>query len=175
MRPAIEGFMSKTVRYPARGERIAAWVEAYMRERGLGVGELAFRVKADKRDLNRLLRDRSCGPRLNDALEEAFQWDFIEQVATPVVGADPITAREKELACERSELAARELHLQRLRAADRARSSAPDGVLRLVGDEDRSWASPLGIVGRGAGAEATVGDGGLTPESPRPNGRGGRR
>lgn len=113
---------------PSRGERIARWVEDYMAEHGLGVGEIAFRVKADKRDVRRLLSDRSCGPRLNDDLEAAFGWDFVEQVATPVIGADPITAREQAIEQRLSQAAA----LHALVERDRAVRTAASPLLALV-------------------------------------------
>lgn len=101
-----------------------------MADNGLSIGELAFKVRADKRDIRRLLHDRSCGPRLNDALEETFAWDFIEQVATPVVGADPITAREREVEKRLSQAAALHARVEREREV-RARAQAPvAGVAR---------------------------------------------
>lgn len=109
------GFTVKSDSIPPRGERIAAWVEHYMREHGLSVSELAFKVGADKRDVRRLLSDRSCGPRLNDDLEAAFGWDFIEQVATPVVGADPLTAREREVEQRLAQAAALHARIERER------------------------------------------------------------
>lgn len=118
------GFSDQNDSFPARGERIAQWVEIYMRAHGISVGELAFRVKADKRDVRRLINHRSCGSRLNDRLEAAFGWDFIEQVATPVVGADPLSAREAELERHLAEAAAVHARIQRERAA----RSAPTGV-----------------------------------------------
>lgn len=118
------GFSDRNDTFPARGERIACWVENYMRAHGISVSELAFRVKADKRDIRRLINDRSCGPRLNDDLEAAFGWDFVEQVATPVVGADPLSAREAELERHLAEAAAVHARIQRERAA----RSAPSGV-----------------------------------------------
>lgn len=124
----MAGFTDRNDRYPARGERIAAWVERYMADSGLSLGELAFRVKADKRDLRRLLQDRSCGPRLNDALEETFAWDFIEAVATPVVGADPITARERAVEQRLAQAAALHAHVER----DRAVRTAAAPLLALV-------------------------------------------
>jgi hypothetical protein len=117
MRELAVGFVVKNDRFPARGERIATWVENYMQRNGLGVGELAFRVGADKRDIRRLITDRSCGPRLNDDLEAAFGWDFIEQVATPVVGADPISAREAELERHIRQVEALHARIERERAA----------------------------------------------------------
>lgn len=105
---------------PARGERVAAYVEDYMKfHPGLSLGELAFRLKADKRDLRRLLNDRSCGWRLEDALAGYFGDDFVEAVFRPVVG----NRREKELERERAEIAARSERLQRDRAERRARDA----------------------------------------------------
>ena len=124
------GFTVESDRVPARGERIACWLERYMAEFGLGVGELAFKVKADKRDIRRLLNDRSCGPRLNDDLEAAFGWDFIEQVAAPVVGADPITARERELERQLAQVAALQARVDRDRAARAAGAAAKSGAPR---------------------------------------------
>ena len=131
------GFMARNDRKPARGEapprgeRIAAWVESYMRANGMGVSEIAFLIGADKRDVRRLIADRSCGPRLNDLLEAAFAWDFIETVATPVVGADPITAREVELAQRLAEAAAVHARLERERAA-RAAAAGVAAVARTA-------------------------------------------
>lgn len=105
---------------PARGERVATYVEDYMRVHpGLALGELAFRLRADKRDLRRLLNDRSCGWRLEDALAGYFGDDFVEAVFRPVVG----NRREKELERERAEIAARSERLQRDRAERRARDA----------------------------------------------------
>jgi hypothetical protein len=143
MRAVAMGFTDRSDRYPARGERIAAWVEAYMKAHGLSVGELAFRVKADKRDIRRLLTDRNCGSRLNDALEEAFEWDFIEQVATPVVGADPVTARERALERRLSEAAALHARVEREHALRTGAAATEGGYLALVG-EDGVLAAPLG-------------------------------
>jgi hypothetical protein len=132
------GFSARSDRYPPRGERIAAWVDDYMRRHGLSVGELCFRVQADKRDIRRLLNDRSCGPRLNDALEEAFGPDFIDAVAAPVVGGDRITVLEREIASEKARIAALDARVAREKAARRARDASPGGELRLLPQEDRS-------------------------------------
>lgn len=118
------GLQDRNDRFPARGERIASWVERYMQAHGLTVSELAFRVNADKRDVRRMLAERTCGSRLNDDLEAAFGWDFIEQVATPVVGADPLTFREAQLEQHQAQVAAIHARLERERAA----RSTPSGV-----------------------------------------------
>jgi len=135
MRALSVGIHDENDRLPLRGERVAAWVEDYMRIHGLAIGELAFRIRGDKRDIRRLLNDRSCGSRLEDALASYFGWPFVEAVFTPVVGADPVAALEKEIERERAEIAAREERLARLRSADRARGSVAGGMLRLVAEE----------------------------------------
>ena len=100
-----------------RGERVAKWVERHMRDHGLSVGEIAFSVHADKRDVRRLLNDRSCGSRLEDSLATHFGWAFVEDVMTPAIGADPLTAREQELAKHQVEITAINHRLARDRAA----------------------------------------------------------
>jgi len=146
MGQALVGITDRSDRYPARGERIALWLDRYMRDTGLSVGEVAFKIKADKRDVRRLLSDRSCGPRLNDALEEAFGWDFIEQVATPVVGADPMTARERELERRLADAAALHARVEREHAI--RKGGAPSAALRVV--ELRAAELPGSPLGRGA-------------------------
>lgn len=137
MRTAALGITDKNDTVPGRGERVAAYVEAYFAfHPGLTVGELAFRLKADKRDLRRLLQDRSCGWRLEDSLAAYFGDDFVEAVFRPVIGTGP-SRREKELERERAEMAARRERLERDREARREAASEPPGVLRVVRDEDR--------------------------------------
>jgi hypothetical protein len=135
---AARGFMVKNDRYPPRGERIAAWVEQYMQRHGLNVGELAFKVGADKRDVRRLLNEKSCGPRLNDLLEWAFGHEFVDAVALATAG-DRIASLEREIAHERARMAARESQLAREKALHHARAAATGGRLRLVPEEDRNW------------------------------------
>lgn len=111
------GITDKSDSVPARGDRVATYLEDYMNSHpGLSLGELAFSLNADKRDLRRLLNDRSCGWRLEDALAGYFGDDFVEAVFRPVVG----NRRERELERERAEIAARSERLQRDRAERRA-------------------------------------------------------
>ena len=139
MRALVLGITDRSDRYPPRGERIASWVDDYMRDHGLSVGELAFRVRADKRDIRRLVTDRSCGPRLNDALEEAFGHDFIDAVAAPVVGGDRLTVLEREIALERAKIAALDARFEREAVARRARDASAGGELRLVPQDLRGF------------------------------------
>lgn len=131
----VVGFMSQNLNLPERrGERVAAWVEAYMSAQGCSSGEVAFRVRQDKRDVERLLRDRSCGPRLEDALAAYFGWTFVEAVMAPVIES----SIEAEIAKERAEIAAREERLARLY---RARQSGRP-VVRLAASQGRAEPPP---------------------------------
>lgn len=135
MRADAMGITNQNSNTPDLPERVAAYVEEYLSEYGgLTLGELAFRVKADKRDLQRLLRDRSCGWRLKESLAAYFGDDFIEQVWRPVVGDGP-SRRERELDRERAEIAARREKMERRRAEDRSFQSDRAGVLRLVPEQ----------------------------------------
>lgn len=118
-----------------RGERVARYVDDYLAaHQGLALGELAFRLRADKRDLQRLLRDRSCGWRLEDALAAYFGDDFIETIFRPVIGTGA-AIRERELDRERTEIAARNERLQRDRQARRQARVERDALPRMAADE----------------------------------------
>lgn len=135
MRAALTGFTDKNDNVPTRGERVADYLESYLSaHHGLSVGELAFRLKADKRDLRRLLQDRSCGWRLEDALAAYFGPDFVDAVFAPVIGRGP-SIREKELERERAELAARRERLERRREEDRSFATGRPAGLRVVPDQ----------------------------------------
>lgn len=131
------GFTDQKDQVPSRGERVAAYVEDYLKVHGgLSVGELSFRLKADKRDLRRLLQDRSCGWRLEDSLAAYFGPDFVDAVFAPVLGHGP-SRREIELERERAELAARRQRLKRRREEDRAFAAAGSAGRGLATDQDR--------------------------------------
>lgn len=137
------GFSDRRVNLPARGVRVALWVSAQLKNRGMTVSELAFAARVDKRDLQRLLRDHSCGSRLEDDLAAYFGWDFTEAVMTPVHGADPTTAREKELHERLSQAAALHARVER----DRALRTAAAPRLALVAREPAVQGASTG--GRG--------------------------
>jgi hypothetical protein len=131
------GFIDQNSNVPARGERVASYVDAYLAAHpGLSLGELAFRLRADKRDLQRLVRDRSCGARLEDALAAYFGRDFGEAVFGPLWGDGP-SRRERELERERAEIAARRERLERARQECRSFRADPAPLLRVAADQDR--------------------------------------
>lgn len=135
MEQVAMGITNQKVSEPEpRGERVAKYVEDYLDvHKGLSLGELSFRLKVDKRDLQRLIRDRSCGWRLEDALAAYFGDDFVEAIFRDIVGSGP-AQRERELERERAEIAARRERLERERADRRAQAQA---VRRLVPQQGR--------------------------------------
>ena len=125
--------MSETDREPERrGDRAAAYLERYMARRpGLTVGELAFSLQVDKRDLRRLLAERSIGWRLDERLAAYFGDDFVEAMYRPVIGSEG-SQRLRELDRERAEICAREARLASRRAAAHSPEPAESGQLWLV-------------------------------------------
>ena len=132
------GFSGNKTTIPQhRGERVAHWVDDYIQAQKCSVAEVAFRIRQDRRDLQRLLDTKSCGHRLEDALAAYFGWPFVEAVMAPVIE----TSIEAEIAKERAEIAAREERLARLyRASTPTRSS-----YRPLLEEARSVAPPRGV------------------------------
>jgi hypothetical protein len=117
MRISAMGNTNQKSNAPGKGERIAAFVDDYLNvHKGLTLGELAFRLKSDKRDLQRLLRDRSVGHALEDNLHAYFGRIFGEAVYGDLWGNGP-SRREKELERERAEMAALRERLERDRSA----------------------------------------------------------
>ena len=134
-------YTDQMVNAPTRGERVAGFVSDYLAcHPGLSVSELAFRVHADKRDLQRLLRDRSVGHALEDALAAYFGRIFGDAIFGPIWGSGP-SRRERHLAHELAELEARRLRLEGLRNAD----PASDAADRLADGGERDTA----VSGRG--------------------------
>jgi hypothetical protein len=138
MKELALGFSRENHTFPEhRGERVAAYVEAYMASHGCSLAEIAFRVRQDKRDLERLISQRSCGHRLEDALAGHFGWPFVEAVMAPVID----NTIEAEIARERAEIAAREERLSRLYRARQGYRTGPG----LVDAEAGSRASSPGL------------------------------
>lgn len=145
------GFSREKTTIPGhRGERVAAWVEDYLAAQKCSLAEVAFRVRADKRDLQRLLQTKSCGHRLEDALAAYFGWPFVRAVMAPVID----TSIEAEIAREKAEIAAREDRLARLY---RARDVGRPGP-RLVDAEGRTWDAPARRAPRNMGCSEEASD-----------------
>lgn len=140
----MSGFTVEKLILPPRGERVAKFVEDYLAaHEGLSAPELAFRLHADKRDLERLLRDRSVGWRLEDKLAAYFGRIFIEALF-PSEHFGGRSFREQELARELAELEAINARLERERAARRTVAAAPSTVLRMVGHQGDGPGLPHG-------------------------------
>lgn len=110
------------------GRRVAPLLSAEMEERGISAKELAQQINmwaaldpANRQPLDyRTIQNAtagSCGLETYFTLSGFFGWDFIEEVQTPVVGADPISAREAALVRHQAQVAAIHARLQRERAA----------------------------------------------------------
>lgn len=132
----MAGFTDRNSNLPGRGDRVATFVEDYLRVHpGLTQSELSVRLRVDKRDIQRLIRDRSVGHRLEDALAGYFGQLFIDALFPPEhFGGRSI--RERELAQELSELSARNQRLERERAERRLAQA--ETVRRMVNDKGRT-------------------------------------
>jgi hypothetical protein len=120
------------------GLRVARWLKA----RSVKPADLVQRAGLDKRSAASVLEGH-CGPRAWDALSAAFGWDMIEAVMAPVVGADPIAAREAELEARLAAAAALHARLERERTA-RAGVGSLRPVVQLVAGTDSVSPAPLG-------------------------------
>lgn len=90
-------------------------VEDWLRQHKLNAKEIAVSADLDVRTAKSVL-EGNCSFATFGALSAAFGWDFIEYVMTPVVGADPITQRERELHEQLENAAALQARLERARA-----------------------------------------------------------
>ena len=108
--------------------------------------EIRTGIRLDVRTVQNALAG-SCALETFGVFWRAFKWDFSARIGTNLIGLDEVSDRERDLQHERAEIAAREARLDRLRAARRAGMAAPRGELRLVGEEDRTWAAPMGQLG----------------------------
>lgn len=134
MRAFDLGLQHQKVTEPDPGKLAAEYISNYLAARGgLTVGELAFRLNVDKRDLQRLVREESCGLRLMRSIAFHFGDDFIEYVWRPIIGDGP-SRRQRELDNERAEIAARAERLARDRAECR-RFRADGPVVPGLDDE----------------------------------------
>lgn len=126
---------------PLRGPaRIAPLIRAEMEGRGITAKELAMLIKAwaaddprnrwavDYRTIQNAMAGSACALDTYLALSGYFGWDFTENVQTPIHGADPTTARERELHARLAQAAALHQRIER----DRALRTASAPLLALV-------------------------------------------
>jgi len=122
------------------GERVAAW----LRHQRLTAKEVAVAAALDVRTARTVL-EGSCGVRALDALAKVYGWEFIEAVMTPAVGADPLTARERDLARRQAEAAALHARIERERAVRAGTLVSEDHrAVRSLDGEARVFAAAPG-------------------------------
>lgn len=138
------------------GRRVAPRLRADMEALGVSAKELALLIKAWARQdpANREALDfrtiqnamaGTCALETYFALSGYFGWEFAEEILTPVIGSDPITAREAELERHQAQVAAIHARLERERSARSAASRVGRGrpVLALqVGGVGGAGAAP---------------------------------
>lgn len=130
---------SQPVRGPAR---IAPLLRDEMDVRNLTAKELAMQMRAwavedpanrwalDYRTIQHAMLGTACALDTYLALSGFFGWDFIETVQTPIHGADPVSAREAEVARQLVQVAALQARVERARALRSGKTSSLD---RLAG------------------------------------------
>lgn len=142
------------------GRRVAPALRAEMEARGATAKELADEIKlwarhdpihrqaVDYRTIQKAM-DGQCALETFFTLAGFFGWDFGEQVLTPVIGADPLTAREVELEQRLASAAALHARVERDRALRAAAAPALALVARApavpgarTGGESRSFTTP---------------------------------
>lgn len=126
----------------ARGAaRIATSLRAEMEARGLTAKELAYELKLwagddpanrwalDYRTIQHAAAGTACALDTYLTLSGYFGWDWVEEVQTPIHGADPLTAREAQVARQLAQVAALQARVERDRSL---RSQAPIGLGRMA-------------------------------------------
>ena len=126
---------------PLRGSaRVAPLLRAEMEDRGITAKELAMELKVwaamdrqnrwavDYRTIQHAMAGTACALDTYLALSGFFGWDWCENVQTPIHGADPTTARERELAQRLAQVDALHERIKR----DRAVRAATAPRLALV-------------------------------------------
>ena len=136
---------------PVRGAaRIAPLLRDEMELRGVTAKELAMQMKSwaardpgnrwapDYRTIQHAMSGSACALDTYLALAGFFGWDFTENVQTPIHGADPLTAREAEVARQLTKTAALQARVERARAL---RSEGASRLDRLAGGpaQFRTW------------------------------------
>lgn len=142
------------------GRRVAPRLIAEMTARGVSAKELAQqltmwaaqdpqnRQSVDYRTIQNAMSG-SCGLETYFALAGFFGWEFAEEILTPVIGADPITAREAELERHKAQVAAIHARLERERSARSAASRVgrKSPVLALQGSRIGGAGAPASETG----------------------------
>lgn len=108
--------------------RVAARLREEMEERRITAKELAFEMRSwagddlanrwalDYRTIQNAAQGTACALDTYLALAGFFGWDFSEAVQTPIHGADPLTAREAEVAKQLAQVSALQARVERERA-----------------------------------------------------------
>lgn len=137
---------------PVRGlARVASILRAELDDRRISAKELAVLMRGwaaqdprnrwavDFRTIQNAAGGIACALDTYLALAGYFGWDFTENVQTPIHGADPLSAREAEVARQLTQVAALQARVERDRAL-RGRPPAGLGWLAPRPIERSSWA-----------------------------------
>lgn len=128
----------QTLRGPGR---VAPMLRAEMEARGCSAKELAHELRlwaaedpanrwaVDYRTIQHAAAGTACALDTYLTLSGFFGWDWVEEIQTPIHGADPLTAREAKLARQLAQVAALQARVERDRTL---RSQAPDGLGRVA-------------------------------------------
>jgi hypothetical protein len=126
------GLVAPVLRAEIEARRISA-KELAMLMRAWAAQDPVHRWAPDYRTIQAASLGRACSLDTYLAFAGFFGWDFSEAVQTPVHGADPLTAREAELARQLAEAAASQSRIERERAARAARPPRLAVVAREYG------------------------------------------
>jgi hypothetical protein len=150
---------------PLRGPaRVAPMLRQEMEDRGVTAKELSMQLRSwaaqdprnrwpvDYRTIQNAAAGVACTLDTYLALSSYFGWDFIENVQTPIHGADPCSAREAEVERQLNQVAALQARVDRDRAL-RGRPPLGLGWLAARPTSARSFAHG----GAGTGAEQAAG------------------
>jgi hypothetical protein len=122
-------------------QRVASALRAEMEARGLSAKELAYELKLwaaedpanrwalDYRTIQNAAAGTACALDTYLPLSGYFGWDWVESIQTPIHGADPLAAREAQLARQLAQVAALQARVERDRTL---RSQASIGLGRTA-------------------------------------------
>lgn len=136
--------------------RVGAQLKSEMDRRGISAKELALALKGwaakdpsnrwsvDYRTIQHAMAGTACALDTYLALSGYFGWDFSETIQTPIHGADPLSAREAEVARQLTQVAALHARVERDRAL---RGRPPVGLGWLAPRPAEGRAFPAGEAG----------------------------